>query len=235
MYYFTKLTHRSEMQKAVGNTTAPHPELEAELQQEYAKVEEHLKEGTVTKAEADHLHSLEARCHGHTEKGGLTSLAQSVAAKRERQHSDASNKQGHSRTPSLTLTPAEQSRKDKETALHKTQDAIRVKLETDPEHITKEDAALLERRERRAHGAIPLGSLTAEVQSLADKNANLHQAEATIHPKLENEPENVTKEDAALLESRERKARGNIEKGGMASCAQSLADQAEVKTPQVAT
>ncbi|KAH9879224.1 hypothetical protein J1614_002663 [Plenodomus biglobosus] len=74
-----------EMQKAVGHTNAPHPEVEAELQQELAKIECKIEQGTVTKAEADHLHSLEARAHGHTEKGSITSIAQSVAAKRQRQ------------------------------------------------------------------------------------------------------------------------------------------------------
>jgi hypothetical protein len=227
-----KLTKGLEMQKAVGNIVAPHPELESELQEEYQKVEAKVAEGTVTKAEADHLHSLEARCHGHTEKGGLTSLAQSVAAKRERQLSDASNQQGHMQPSAGSATsPSEQSRKDKEAVLHKTEDALRPKIENEPDHITKEDAAILERRERRAHGVIPADSLAAQAQSLADNNANLHEVEVTLRPKIENEPD---KEDAALLESRERKAHGNIEKGSMASCAQSLVDKAETQAPQPA-
>lgn len=73
------------MQKAIGHTNAPHPELEAELQQEYAQILPKVRRGTVSKAEADHLHSLEARTHGHTERGGLAATAQSVAAKYERQ------------------------------------------------------------------------------------------------------------------------------------------------------
>jgi hypothetical protein len=80
----------AEMQKAVGHTNAPHPELEAELQQEYAKIVPKVERGVVTKAEADHLHSLEARAHGHTERGGITAIAQSVAARRERQASVSS-------------------------------------------------------------------------------------------------------------------------------------------------
>jgi hypothetical protein len=73
------------MQKAVGHTNAPHPELEAELQQEYSQILPKVRRGTVSKAEADHLHSLEARTHGYTERGGLAATAQSVAAKYERQ------------------------------------------------------------------------------------------------------------------------------------------------------
>jgi hypothetical protein len=74
------------MQRAIGQTNAPHPELEAELQEEIAKIVPKVEQGTVTKEDADHLHSLEARAHDHTEKGGITSVAQSVAAKRECAH-----------------------------------------------------------------------------------------------------------------------------------------------------
>jgi hypothetical protein len=98
------------MQKAVGNTNTPHPELEAELQQEIAKIEPKVAEGTVTAEEANHLHSLEARAHGHTERGGITSIAQSVAAKRERQlslSSGSSPGNGRSRASSKALTPEE--------------------------------------------------------------------------------------------------------------------------------
>jgi hypothetical protein len=72
------------MQHAVGAAHAPNPELEDDFQKELARIEPKIEQGTVTKAEADHLHSLEARAHGHTEKGGVTAKAQSVAAKRER-------------------------------------------------------------------------------------------------------------------------------------------------------
>ncbi|KAF2663083.1 hypothetical protein K491DRAFT_584500 [Lophiostoma macrostomum CBS 122681] len=212
----------SKMQKAVGNITAAHPELEAELQQEYHKVEVKVAEGTVTKAEADHLHSLEARCHGHTEKGGLTSKAQSCAAKRERQLSDASNQ-----------SPTEQAYKDKEVVLHKTLDSLRRTIETGFDQDIDEDVIDFARSRNVVHGRLVPDSPTSDAQSLADKNANLREVEVTLRPKIENEPGKVTKEDAALLQSRERKAHGNIEKGGLASCAQSLADKAEAQAPQV--
>lgn len=96
------------MQKAIGHTNAPHPELEAEFQQEYAKIIPKVERGVVTKAEADHLHSLEARAYGHTEKGGLTATAQSVAARRESQTSISGSSNGvRSRTNSHALTPQE--------------------------------------------------------------------------------------------------------------------------------
>lgn len=168
-----KLTQNvvAKMVKAVGTTKAPHPELEAELQHEFAKIEPKVEQGTVTKEEANHLHSLEARAHGHTEKGGLTSIAQSVAARRERNMSlsDASNSQ--TSPGNQGIDPQEQSHRDKEGNLRKVEFALRPKVEQDPEHVTKEDASLLVSRERRAHGVIEKGSLAAEAQSLADKNA----------------------------------------------------------------
>jgi hypothetical protein len=69
------------MQTALNHKNAPHPELEAELQQEYAQIQPEIERGTVSSAEAGHLHSLESRARGHTERGGLTAMAQSVAAK----------------------------------------------------------------------------------------------------------------------------------------------------------
>lgn len=239
----------SKMQKAVGNANAPHPELEAELQQEYAKIEPKVEQGTVTKAEADHLHSLEARAHGHTEKGGLTAIAQSVVAKRERQSSlsngsnnlGASNNQdgtedqgdfnnqgtsnGQGTSNNQVLTPEEQSHKDREDNFRKVQFAVNEKMEHEPRAVTKEDAALLESRERRAHGVMEKGSLTTETQSLADKNANLQQVEVAVRPKAEQEPDKITKEDAVLLESRDHQAHGIIEKDSLTAEVQSLADK----------
>lgn len=67
----------SKLQKTVGANTAgaSHPELEEELQQEIAKIEPKVESGTVTKEEANHLRSLEARAYEHTEKGGVTAYA----------------------------------------------------------------------------------------------------------------------------------------------------------------
>ncbi|KAJ4402941.1 hypothetical protein N0V91_006852 [Didymella pomorum] len=103
----------SKMQKAIGHTNAPHPELEAELQQEYAGIVHKVDCGVVTKAEADHLHSIEARAHGHTERGGLTAIAHSVAARRERRSSVSSGgSNARSRANSRTFTPSKQAHYD---------------------------------------------------------------------------------------------------------------------------
>lgn len=104
---------KAEMQKAIGHTNAPHPELEAELQQEYARIVPKVERGVVTKEEADHLHSLEARAHGHTERGGLTAIAQSVAARRERRCSVSSGGSSpRSRENSRTFTASRQAHYD---------------------------------------------------------------------------------------------------------------------------
>jgi hypothetical protein len=150
------------MQKAIGQTNAPHPELEAELQEEFARIVPKVEQGTVTKEEADHLHSLEARAHGHTEKGGLTAVAQSVAAKRERALSLSDN-------TNANPNPAEQSAADKEANLKMAELTIGPKLEKELEKITKEDAALVQSREHRAHGNVKKDSIAAEAQHFADK------------------------------------------------------------------
>lgn len=174
------LTHSiSVMQRAVGQTNAPHPELEAELQREFAKIEPKVEQGTVTKEEADYLHSLEARAHGHTEKGGLTAHAQSVAAKRSRALSLSDNTNSQSSVNATVkatspvgkgLAPEEQSHRDKETNLKMAELTIGSKIENEPEHITKDEAAYVQSREHRAHGHVKKGSVAAEALHFADKN-----------------------------------------------------------------
>ncbi|KAI4647835.1 hypothetical protein J4E93_004246 [Alternaria ventricosa] len=129
----------SKLQNAVGHTNAPHPEVEAELQEEIAKIEPKIAQGTVTKAEADHLHSLEARAHGHTEKGGIAAVAQSVAARRERQLSLSSSTgsilspvNGRSRANSRNYTsPQQRSRQEREDDTHNAEMTMRPKIEAD--------------------------------------------------------------------------------------------------------
>jgi hypothetical protein len=155
------LTTNIEMQKMISQTNAPHPELEAELQEEFVRIVPKVEQGTVTKEEADHLHSLESRAHGHTEKGGLTAAAQSVAAKRERALSLSDH---------TNAKPAEQSAADKETNLKMAELTVGPKVEHEPENITKDDAALVQSREHRAHGHVQKDSIAAEAQHFADKN-----------------------------------------------------------------
>lgn len=212
------------MRSALGIVNAPHPELEPELQEEMAKLAPKVEQGTVTKAEADHLHSLEARAHGHTEKGGLTAAAQSIAAKRDRKSSVGSGSNDHGTPGTRGPDPKEQSRHDRTENLHKVEGTLRPKIENEPDHITKEDAALLASRERRAHNVIHKDSLAAQAQSLADRNENLHHAKEHVCGKG---VDKITKRDAAMLQSREARAPGAQDEGCHASQIQSLADKKE--------
>lgn len=63
------------------------------------------------------------------------------------------------------------------------------------------------------------------MQSVVDKESNFKQAAAEIGSKMANDPASITKEDANLLHSREHRAYGATEKGGIASQAQSLASE----------
>ena len=61
------------------------------------------------------------------------------------------------------------------------------------------------------------------------KEANFEDAKAKVMPKIQADPEHVTKEDANLLRSREQRAHGVTEKGGVAATAQHLAAENEKK------
>ena len=121
------------------------------------------------------------------------------------------------------------------------------KLNTAPETVTSEDASLLHSREARAEGGPAKGDLASQAQSTAaaneqgatttqantnttpaeqsqmDREANFAEAADKVGSKLETDPGSVTKEDGDLLHSRETKAFGITEKGGIASQAQSQA------------
>ncbi|KZM22168.1 uncharacterized protein EKO05_0002081 [Ascochyta rabiei] len=162
----------SKMQKAIGHTNAPHPELEAELQQEYAKIVPKVERGIVTKAEADHLHSLEARAHGHTERGGLTAIAQSVAARHERRGSVSSSTGNvRSRASSRTFMPHEQPYYDTEVNPSKveaeeprTQNSAGTRFEADDLGLGK----LCSSREGAIAAAAQSITSTRRLQSLSD-------------------------------------------------------------------
>lgn len=73
------------------------------------------------------------------------------------------------------------------------------------------------------------GAIQPVIQSHLDKEASFHEAVDVVGTKMANDPESVTKKDAASLESRERRAHGIFEKGGIAVQAQRLADRNEQK------
>lgn len=72
-----------------------------------------------------------------------------------------------------------------------------------------------------SNGAPPAS--TRAQQSALDKEANFEDAVAEVGSKMAAEPESVNEDDAKLLHSREQRARGITEKGGVASQAGRLA------------
>jgi hypothetical protein len=68
-------------------------------------------------------------------------------------------------------------------------------------------------------------SIPPAQQSQLDREANFAEAADKIGTKMAADPESVTKADGDLLHSRETKAFGATEKGGIASQAQSLASE----------
>ena len=68
-------------------------------------------------------------------------------------------------------------------------------------------------------------NLTPAQQSQLDREANYVEAADKVGSKIANEPGSVTKEEADLLHSRETRAYGATEKGGVAAKAQSLASE----------
>jgi len=65
------------------------------------------------------------------------------------------------------------------------------------------------------------------VQSQLDRQENYESAAEAVKQKLEQDPQAVTKENGNLMHSRETKAFGTTEKGGLASQAQSQASKNE--------
>ncbi|OAL55669.1 hypothetical protein IQ07DRAFT_557306 [Pyrenochaeta sp. DS3sAY3a] len=137
----------TKMQKAMGFNNAPRPELEAELQEEIAKIEPKIAQGTVTKREADHLHSLESRVHGRTEKGGITALAQSIVAKRERQLTQKANDSGNAtggrpraNSKSLTSTSYKKYSNDQSACLPEAEVSIKSNIDRSTPAVADVDA-----------------------------------------------------------------------------------------------
>lgn len=150
------------------------PELQSQLDREANYVEAADQIGTkmstnpsnITKEEADLLHSREHRAFGATEKGGIASQAQSLAAE------NAGDKKTSSTVGGATnLTPEQQSQLDRETNFAQAADQVGSKMETNPGSVTKEDADLLHSREHRAHGLTEKGGIASQAQSLASENA----------------------------------------------------------------
>ena len=71
------------------------------------------------------------------------------------------------------------------------------------------------------------GQLDPATQSKLDREANYREVADKVQPKMEQDPGSVTKEEANTLHSREQRAFGTTEKGGLASQAHRLVGENE--------
>ncbi|EMC93141.1 hypothetical protein BAUCODRAFT_36812 [Baudoinia panamericana UAMH 10762] len=152
-----------------------------------------------------------------------------------------------------------QSQVGKERNFEQAAQEVGSKMQNAPQSVTSEDAAYLKSREARVlgQGQPPAGSISSDAQKLAavnegatkqstasgatatgtdpadqsarDRLQNFDQATQHVGSKMSQNPEQVTKEEADLLHSREQRAFGQTSKGGVASQAQSLAADNERK------
>ena len=114
----------------------------------YAKLEQ--DPSSITSADAAHLESREARAAGRNRPSdSIAAKAKSIAAANE----------------GATNEPVA-----KEHAFEEAVNIIAPKMAHEPEHITDEDANLLHSADRRAHGTVEKGGITAQAQHLAAEN-----------------------------------------------------------------
>lgn len=84
------------MQQATHRANAPHPELQAELQQEYARIVPKVERSTITKAESNASQNLKWQANGHAQPTGTIRRRQlsprsdssNISPRATRQHGD---------------------------------------------------------------------------------------------------------------------------------------------------
>jgi len=148
--------------------------------------------------------------------------------------------------PSISLLtpqqPADQHLQNFESAA---QDVLS-KMQQDPTSVTADDANYLKSREARATGQAqpPKDSVSADAQRLAAANeqgaapktgplspaeqshlTKERNLEQTVNEVASKDPSQITQDDANLLHSREQRAHGHTEKGGVASQAKTIANE----------
>ncbi|KAL8805267.1 MAG: hypothetical protein Q9182_002035 [Xanthomendoza sp. 2 TL-2023] len=153
---------------------------------------------------------------------------------------------GTESSASTNATPASrvQSQIDRQANYEDAASKIVYKLANDPSSITRDEANTLHSLEQRAFGTTEKGGLVSQahhqvaenegatttgsnaaptdpnVQSQIDRQGNFEETATQVGSKLANEPQNITKGDADAMHSREHRAQGYTEKGGLAAQAQ---------------
>ena len=160
------------------------------------------------------------------------------------QHEAAASQGATTGSTPAAANPDVQSQMDRQANFEDAANKVGSKLVNEPGNVTKEEADLLHSREQKAFGVTEKGGLASQaqhqvaenegatttrsaaapldpnVQSMSDRQANYEDAASKVGNKLVNEPGNVTKDEADLLHSREQRAFGHTEKGGLAAQAQ---------------
>lgn len=201
--------------------------------------------GSISKEDAQAVHRAESRALGGQQpaSGSISSQAQHQAAVNQ----GATASTGTSASAGTNAAPVDpnvQSQLDRQANYEDAASKVGGKLVNEPGNVTKEEADLLHSREQRAFGVTEKGGLASQaqhqvaenegattngsiatpskpgVQSQLDRQGNYEDAAAKVGSKLANEPQNITKEEADLLHSREHRAKGYTEKGGLAAQAQ---------------
>jgi Seed maturation protein len=128
---------------------------------------------TVTTADAAYLESRESRAMGGARPpaNSISADAKRLASASEKENEDVTVANGSTMsTIGDTVPPKRQSALAKEANFQEAAGVIGAKVANDPASVSKEDAALLARTERRAHGVIEKGGIAAQAQRLASKN-----------------------------------------------------------------
>ena len=203
---------------------------------------------SITKEDAQAVHRAESRLQSQQPpSGSISSQVQHQAAVNEGATGSTctGNATASARTNAAPVDPTVQSQMDRQANYADAASKVGGKLVNEPGNVTKEEADLLHSREQRAFGVTEKGGLASQAQhqvaenegattttrsnatasnpttqSQMDRQANYEEAAAKVGSKLANEPENITKEDADLVHSREHRALGHTEKGGLAAQAQ---------------
>ncbi|KAL8809073.1 MAG: hypothetical protein Q9223_005658 [Gallowayella weberi] len=200
--------------------------------------------GSISKEDAQAVHRAETRAlGGQPASGSLSSQANHQAAVNQ----GATAASGANVSAQTNATPVDsrvQSQIDRQANYEDAASKVGDKLANDPSSITKDEADTLHSREQRAFGATEKGGLASQaqhqvaenegatttrsnaapinpnVQSQVDRQHNYEDVAAQVGSKLANEPQNITKGEADLMHSREHRAQGYTEKGGLAAEAQ---------------
>ena len=153
----------SEVAKAEGGTTKG--SASAQMQSELTK-QRNAARGigrAKSKSAAGQTISDVAKAESETTKGSTSAQMQSEISKAQ----NAGSGQG---SASESVDSTTRSQMDREANLIEAEQEVVPKMQSDPEHVTEEDASLLRSRETRAHGVTEKGVVAATAQQMAAEN-----------------------------------------------------------------